>query len=139
MESPELGISEQPGFPIPWETGRPFSPTDAVTIKRDACFLFFVLFQCLHCSSPSVFFLYRMGAVLLKEQLMKKPQEFLSNSPPSNCIPSNPPHPLLNSLMNDLQNSSLTKIYLFNYKGKLRLLEKLWKEVGPGTKYFKKK
>lgn len=83
----ERAISEQTGLRIAWETGRPFSPTYAVTTRRAACLLFFILFQLLQFSLPSVFLLYTMGAILLKQKLIKT-QDFLSDSPPSNFIPS---------------------------------------------------
>lgn len=83
----ELAISEQTGFHIAWKIGGQFSPVCAVTMKRGACFFSFILFQFLHFSSPSVFLLYKMGAILLKQELIKT-QDFLSNSPPSNFIPS---------------------------------------------------
>lgn len=109
--------------------------------EKQFMFSSFTLFQHLHSPSPLVFLVYKMGAILLKKTRIKT-QDFLFNFPPSSFIPS---ASLLSSFqlffMNDLQISSPTKKpqYIFNYKGKLRLLTSCGKEVDPGTKYFLKK
>lgn len=64
----ELAISEQTGFHVAWETGGQFSPLYAVTMKRSACFLFFMLVQFPHFSSPSVLLLYKNGSHTVKTE-----------------------------------------------------------------------
>lgn len=68
--------------------------------EKGCIFWLFILFQCLHFSSPSVFLHYERGAILLK---LIKNQGFLFNSPPSNFILSIPFS--TSFLMNDLQIS----------------------------------
>lgn len=134
-------ISEQTRFHIAWEKIVLRSPMSAVTMRRDASFLLFILFQFLHFSSPSVFLLYKMGAILLKQKLIKR-QDFLLTLLLLILFLPFPSHPLFKSLSHEWSSdlfSNKKPQYIFNYKGKLRLLTSWGKVVDPGTKYFLEK